>query len=196
MLKRITSKRPSLQWPLHLVGFHSPDTQTSRAERDALARYARGRRALAEIGVYQGATTVRLAAVMDPAGVFFAIDPYPGNRFGIDFNYLIARREVSRRIVARVVWIRATGAEAINDPRVAGRTIDFLFIDADHSYQGLRKDWMAWRPFLQPGALIALHDTIGGKFGCQQYMEEHILTDPAVGIVDSVDSLTVIEYRP
>jgi predicted O-methyltransferase YrrM len=194
MLDRVKSKRPSLQWPLHALGLHRPDTQTSERERAALTQHARGRSALAEIGVYQGATTVCLSSAMDPAGVLFAIDPYVGNRFGVDFCFLIARREVARRGVGRVEWVRATGAEAVHDPRLAGRSIDFLFIDGDHSYEGLREDWEAWRPLLQSGAVVGFHDTIGGKFGCQRYMEEEILTDASVEVIDRIDSLTMIRF--
>ncbi len=192
MLDRITARRPFRQWLLHLVGLYRPDTQTTERERDALARHARGRKSLVEIGVYQGATTVRLASVMDPAGVFFAIDPYVGNRFGIDFNYLIARREVARRVMGRVEWVRSTGAEAVNDPRLAGRSIDFLFIDGDHSYEGIQGDWEAWQPLLQPGAVVGFHDTVGGTFGCQRYFEDVIVSDPAVHVIEQVGSLSII----
>lgn len=36
---------------------------------------------------------------------------------------------------------------------------DFLFIDGDHSYQGVRADWLTWSPLVRPGGLVAFHDT-------------------------------------
>lgn len=91
-LRRAIRKHPSLQLPLHIFGIYQAHTQTTRAERDALTDFARGRSSLAEIGVLQSATARRLSSVMDPDGVYFAIDPCGGGRFGLDFNYVIARR--------------------------------------------------------------------------------------------------------
>ena len=92
--------RPSLQWPLHALGIWKAVTQTTQRERDVLATFARGRTSLAEIGVYQGVTTRCLASVMDPAGTYFAVDPYTTGRLGINFEYLIARREAADRAEA------------------------------------------------------------------------------------------------
>lgn len=37
-------------------------------------------------------------------------------------------------------------------------SLDFVFIDADHSYEGVRKDIRAWMSKLKRGALLAGHD--------------------------------------
>ncbi len=36
--------------------------------------------------------------------------------------------------------------------------IDFLFIDGDHTLDGVVGDWNAWAPFLRPGGTVAIHD--------------------------------------
>lgn len=38
------------------------------------------------------------------------------------------------------------------------KDIKFLFIDADHSYEGVSKDWDLFEPFVVSGGIIALHD--------------------------------------
>lgn len=40
-----------------------------------------------------------------------------------------------------------------------GGPFDFAFIDGDHSYEGVRADWLAWSPLVRPGGLVAFHDT-------------------------------------
>ena len=37
--------------------------------------------------------------------------------------------------------------------------IDFLFIDGDHSYEGVKKDFEMYSPFVRKGGLIVFHDT-------------------------------------
>jgi len=36
--------------------------------------------------------------------------------------------------------------------------IDFLFIDGDHTYNGVKVDWEFYRPYLHEGSVIAFHD--------------------------------------
>jgi predicted O-methyltransferase YrrM len=50
-----------------------------------------------------------------------------------------------------------SSAKAIfgNDP------IDMLFIDGDHSYEGVRQDYINYSPLVRPGGMIVLHDCYG-----------------------------------
>jgi predicted O-methyltransferase YrrM len=178
---------------MHLLGFCRATTQTTESERQTLANLARGKRLLAEIGVFQGVTARLLTSVMGPKGTYFAIDPYPVGRLGICFNYLIARNEVAKGRRGEVIWIKKTGADAPEDPLIRDKKFDFLFIDGDHSYEGLKSDWEAWHARIAPGGVVALHDTRGGRHACQRYMEEIILMNPAFSILTEVDSLTVLQ---
>jgi predicted O-methyltransferase YrrM len=36
--------------------------------------------------------------------------------------------------------------------------LDFVFIDADHSYEGCKADIEAWFPKVKPGGLLSGHD--------------------------------------
>jgi hypothetical protein len=42
--------------------------------------------------------------------------------------------------------------------QVADGSLDFVFIDADHSYEGCKADIEAWRPKIKPGGLLSGHD--------------------------------------
>jgi predicted O-methyltransferase YrrM len=41
-----------------------------------------------------------------------------------------------------------------------GRKIDFLFIDGDHSYEGVKADFANFSPMVRNGGLIAFHDVV------------------------------------
>jgi len=46
-------------------------------------------------------------------------------------------------------------------PEVAGRwrqSLDLLFIDGDHSYEGCRTDCQSWLSFVRPGGWVLFHD--------------------------------------
>lgn len=50
----------------------------------------------------------------------------------------------------------ASGEIALNDLTLA--KLDFLFIDGDHSYEGIKQDFLMYSPFCKPGSIIAFHD--------------------------------------
>lgn len=57
---------------------------------------------------------------------------------------------------------------------------DFIYIDADHTYEGLKGDIISWWPKLKKGGLIGLHDyenymCNGVKFGVVKCVNEFIL---------------------
>ena len=40
------------------------------------------------------------------------------------------------------------------------RKIDFLFIDGDHSLEGVTKDWEMYKDLVRPGGIVAFHDVL------------------------------------
>jgi predicted O-methyltransferase YrrM len=41
-----------------------------------------------------------------------------------------------------------------------GKELDFLFIDGDHSYEGVKKDFEMYSPLVRKGGIIAFHDIV------------------------------------
>lgn len=41
---------------------------------------------------------------------------------------------------------------------LGGNPLDFLFIDSDHSYEGVKKDFEMYSPLVKKGGIIAFHD--------------------------------------
>jgi predicted O-methyltransferase YrrM len=187
---------------LWLAGLQQAQTQTSARERACLAKHAAGKQRLVEIGVWHGVTTRVLRSVMDPSATLYAVDPYPAGRLGFSFQYLIAHREVGVVRNGRVVWVRTTGEEAARRHQAQGLPpVDFIFIDGDHTYEGLRADWTGWSPQVAPGGVVALHDSRDTKdsprpgAGSVRYTSETILKEPAFEVIDELESLTVLRRR-
>ena len=176
------------------LGVAPPETQTTQAERDCLVRHATGRRRLVEIGVWHGVTTKRLRGAMDPGGVLTAVDPFPAGRLGFSLQERIAHSEVDAIGNGRVAWVRTTGADAARNHA----PVDFVFIDGDHSEDGLLADWRAWSPIVEAGGIVALHDSRSSDdrtiddAGSVKVTNTVILPDRRFALIDAVDSLTVL----
>jgi predicted O-methyltransferase YrrM len=188
-----------LLWSL---GLAEAETQTSDTERDCLARHAKEKKCLVEIGVWHGVTTCRLLGAMASDGVLYAVDPYPAGRFGFSAQRLIARREVSRIKNGELHWVRATGGEAGQKYATLGAAlVDFVFIDGDHSFEALRGDWKTWSPLVAPKGIVILHDSRSSAIrriddaGSVIYTNQIILHDVRFELVETVDTLTVLERK-
>ena len=53
-----------------------------------------------------------------------------------------------------------------------GNKIDFLFIDGDHSYEGVKKDFERYKPLVRDGGIIAFHDIVSNRYGVSQFWNE------------------------
>jgi cephalosporin hydroxylase len=51
----------------------------------------------------------------------------------------------------------------VND-LLCGEKLDFLFIDGDHSYAGVKMDFEDYRRFVRPGGLVGFHDINDSEF--------------------------------
>lgn len=189
----------------HLVlwrlGWAKAKVQTTEAERDCIGRHASGKRSIAEIGVWHGVTTCRLRKAMDPEGILIAVDPYPSGRLGYSAQRIIAQREVSRVAGGAVNWLRTTGSDAARRmSATSSRTFDFVFIDGDHTYEGLQADWEGWSKLMAPGGVIALHDSrsspsrqIPDNVGSVRFTRDVIVHDSRFQVIETLDSLTVLQ---
>lgn len=46
---------------------------------------------------------------------------------------------------------------------LAGRQVDFLFIDGDHTVAGVTADYEDYREFVRPGGIVAFHDIVDAQ---------------------------------
>lgn len=196
------SRHPGIHFLLWRLGIAAAQTQTTAAERQCLQSHAAGRRRLAEIGVWHGVNTRRLKAAMAHDGMLFAIDPFPASRFGFSWEQRIAFGEVGRELNGHVQFLQMTSAEAAERfPSICSDPLDFVFVDGDHSYEGLATDWTLWTPLIAGGGVIALHDSqsFAGRnidnAGSVQFTRERVLADPRFRVLNRVDSLTVLQRK-
>jgi hypothetical protein len=140
----------------YFMGKREAYSGVTESELAVLREYATGAKIIVELGVDEGKTSRALREVMHPRGTIWLIDPFPGGLLGISWSYQIAKAEVKKSKNGTVRIMRQMSMDAAATWKTS---FDFLFIDADHSYDAVTKDWKAWSPFAKCGAHIALHDS-------------------------------------
>jgi len=72
--------------------------------------------------------------------------------------------------------------------------IGLLFIDGDHSYAGVKRDFDCWSPHLTPDALVAFDDSTDPAVGPRQLIDE-LLQSGQFEQVNQVRNVTVITFK-
>jgi predicted O-methyltransferase YrrM len=121
-----------------------------------------------EIGTHRGGTLYLWARLAQPDAILVSID-LPGGRFGggySPFRAPIYRRFAQERQKLHLMRADSHRASTLEETRrlLSGRQIDLLFIDGDHSYEGVKKDWEMYSPLVRSGGLIVFHD-VAGNYG-------------------------------
>lgn len=140
--------------------------------REGLCLYLLARRAaqlghVVEIGSWKGRSTWYLARALADAGSPYrvvAIDPHlEGTREAFEEN--LARFGIADRVDQRVAFSTDV-VSAFDEP------VGLLWIDGDHSYGGVRRDFETWFPRLALGGWVALHDTVNHWHGPTRLVRE------------------------
>lgn len=125
----------------------------------------------AEIGVFRGGMSRRLLAYR-PDMTLYMVDSWtttaPDAAYAKsgDFHAGLGQADQDRFAAeaagvvgfagTRAIIVRATSEEAAE--AIPDGSLDFVFIDADHSYQGCARDIRLWAPKIRPGGLLSGHD--------------------------------------
>ena len=130
--------------------------ELARVVRDLNCRY------IMEIGTYRGGTLFVFSHLAVPQATVISLDLH-FTVFGKLCRAL--QRPLLHRFVRNgksLVLVRkdSHSPETLDIIRNAlqGHSLDFLFIDGDHSYDGVRQDFTMYSPLVRQGGLIAFHD--------------------------------------
>ena len=137
-----------------------------RSEIEALLFMLSTRRpaVVVEIGTASGGGLLLFARAAARDAVIVSID-LPGGEFGGGYRRWrtpLYRTFAGPRQSVRLIRgdSHAPGTAHRLASILAGRPIDFLFIDGDHTYQGVSRDFDLYHPFVRPGGIIAFHDIV------------------------------------
>ena len=131
-----------------------------------------------EIGSAHGASSTILAeAVKELQGHLICIDHFPENYysqalFGSYAKAAFLKNTAPYRDVMEHVEVNSH--QAIRWLR-GGTTIDVLFVDGDHEYDGVKKDCEDYMPLIKSGGYMAFHDYNNVGFGVKKAVDEMLV---------------------
>lgn len=154
---------------------------------------ARGCKRIVEIGSFRGKSAVILAkGSADVGGQLVCIDPHINatgmekTKFSKDDHDAFLSTVQKHGVADRITKLVATSAEAL--AAYDGVPIDLLWIDGDHSYEGVKFDLAAWKKHVRVGGTIAAHDYTHDEPVRRAWREE-ITQDPSWGPMTLVRSV-------
>jgi predicted O-methyltransferase YrrM len=191
--------RPRLLNPLHALRLLKPFSQTNAMELATLARYARGHKIALEIGTFMGVSARVITEELAADAKLYCVDPWEIHHGKENPCWTICKRELRRRgLLSRVVFLQGLSHE-MESAMPAG--FDFIFVDGDHSYEGLERDWGIVMRRLLPGGILCLHDTTVPEaepyrqFGTVTFFEEVIRHHPEFEWLECCYSMNVLRRR-
>src|SRR6185503_5774772 len=128
-----------------------------------------------EVGSWMGASTCFIAGgLRGDAAKIYAVDNFQGlstcgedaawynrhfQKLGRNSTLEIFRANFrALQFSSRAEPVVADSLSAAKQLAMQRGTIDFIFIDGDHSYGACKADILAWAPFVKRGGVMAFHD--------------------------------------
>lgn len=176
-----------------------------RSEITQLVELAREMRpkTVVEIGTCNGGSLFLLSVAAAPDAEIISID-LPYGEFGGGYPEWAGKLYESfatERQVVRLIREDSHKRETFERLRtmLGGRKVDFMFIDGDHSYEGVKRDFEMYSGLVRKGGVIALHDVavhkdgkcdvsrfwdeIKGKFRTEEIIEDKNQGGFGIGVV-------------
>lgn len=168
-LMRSSSFEDIMEIPNRFVGrgyYDRIHAEQDRFEIQEMAKLVSSKspKVIVEIGTYKGGTLFIWTRTNPQAELVVSID-LPGGQYGGGYD---SRREKLYSLFAydrpgtRMKFIRGNSHESETAESLKrmlnGRPIDFLYIDADHTYTGVKTDFELYFPMVAKNGIIGFHD--------------------------------------
>ncbi len=119
---------------------------------------------LLEIGTANGGTLFLLSKIASDDGTIISVD-LPGGSYGGGYpDWKVPLYESFASSKQKIHLIRADSHDKIALDKVikilGQKRLDFLFINGDHTYDGVKKDFEMYAPLVADEGIIAFHDIV------------------------------------
>ncbi len=119
-----------------------------------------------EIGTAKGGTLFLFSRISSEDATIISID-LPGGKFGGGYSqwrsFLYKSFALPKQKI-HLLRMDSHKEETLEKVKTIlnGKKLDFLFIDGDYTYEGVKKDFQMYSPLVEEGGIIAFHDIVWG----------------------------------
>lgn len=117
---------------------------------------------IVEIGSASGGTLFLFAHVACPKRII-SVD-LPSGTFGGGYPFwkIPLFKSLAKKNVIELVRADSHREETLSKIRILlkDKEVDFLFIDGDHTYQGVKQDFQMYSPLVRKSGIVAFHDIV------------------------------------
>lgn len=159
-----------------------------------IARGLKENSVIVEIGAFKGKSTCFIAEGLGGKRVnFFTIDTWRSDAMSQEpqdiYSIFLENIEPYKEIIKP---LRGYSYEVVKDWPLE-RRIDFLWIDGDHSYEGVKQDIKDWLPLAKKNSFICFHDYRDAA-GVKKATEE-LIADGSIKVVKAVGNVFVSKLK-
>jgi len=150
-------------------------------------------RTMIEIGSYMGESTMMFAS----SGIFktiHSIEPHTGNEkfnneYGYDWKDIQKEYKINTRHFNNIIHHKDYSYNIVDN--FDDNSIDFIYIDADHTYESVKRDIELYLPKVKDGGIIGGHDYRPEWKGVVEAVNE-MLGEPMFTFIDG----SWIKHKP
>lgn len=148
-------------------------------ERVKLYQLSLNKKTIVEIGSYLGASSYCFALAISKNNISDArvicVDSWQNDAMseGNRDTFLSFKKNVAP-FSENIIPVRGMSFDVIESVRSISSYVDVLFIDGDHSYEGVKADWENYKSLLGAGSIVIMHDS-GWADGVKRVIQEDIM---------------------
>jgi predicted O-methyltransferase YrrM len=114
---------------------------------------------ICEIGTFEGGTNFLLGQSISSVDTIIGVDLFCAN---VSLLSTFSKVGKKHHYIRGSSYSKETVQKVKN--ALGNKTIDLLFIDGDHSYEGVKKDYEMYLPLISKKALVVFHDIVEDHF--------------------------------
>lgn len=120
---------------------------------------------VAEVGVRDGRNAENILKTLD-VKMLFLVDPYEAyvDGDGKTKEFIREKQQAVDRMLCKPIFFNCSPSPAAAS-YYSNRYFDYVYIDANHSYEAVKADLAAWFPKVKSGGVLGGHDFWGRFIG-------------------------------